>query len=483
MRFLRHAGHGLYFRLHTVCFPFCPVRCTCIRQSAFFFHLRPFFRNRSGIFSFRLRRFTRSRMDIFSFRLNTLGLYGNVLPHLLPCFLPFALDAVVAFQVQPYRQVFRQHFIQIHRDTFHTAVVRVYHGGLAVGVGIPFRFGMDDAFRVVKEIFTGNDSGMVASDRPGKRSVLFRKFLFPFILLQDYQVAPYLRVGVFREQVVRQTDGGQQVRLLHHQVARASVAFRIQYALRGDECHDTAVTHRVQPFQEEIRMHFLRRYPVHDRLFLVFRVKHGDVPEGYVGDGKVETVQERFLYLLEALRAYFLLRVQVSEHLARQQVFLECRHLRLRVVRQHRADERAHACRRLQHQPWAHLAVVQHIRYGVRYGLRGVECRQHRCFQRVRIAFVLHVVPAVFPDDAVQLHRRGEQFEVGFRPMYGIRQFPCRVQYALQSPEAAVPLQQHALPFGGRAPFPVERECRPYRLDVVPQLLFPIECHRTPDKA
>ena len=230
-------------------------------------------------------------------------------------------------------------------------------------------------------------------------------------------------------------------------------------------------------------MHFLRRYPVHDRLFLVFRVKHGDVPEGYVGNGKVKTVQERLLYLLEALRAYLLLRVQVSEHLARQQVFLECHHLRLQVVRQHRADERAHACRRLQYQPWAHLVVVQYLRYGVRYGLRSVERRQHRGFQRIRIALVLHVVPAVFPDDTVQLHRRGEQFEVGFRPMYGIRQLPCRVQYALQSPEAAVPPQQHALPSGGRTPFPVERECRPYRLDVVPQFLFPIECHRTPDKA
>ena len=183
LRFLRHAGHSLYFRLHTVCFPFCPVRCTCIRQSAFFFHLRPFFRNRSGVFSFRLRRFTRSRMDIFSFRLNTLGLYGNVLPHLLPCFLSFALDAVVAFQVQPYRQVFRQHFIQIHRNTFHTAAVRVYHGGLAVGVGILFRFGMDDAFRVVKEIFIGNDSGMVASDCPGKPHVLFGQIHFVDVLL------------------------------------------------------------------------------------------------------------------------------------------------------------------------------------------------------------------------------------------------------------------------------------------------------------
>ena len=127
---------------------------------------------------------------------------------------------------------------------------------------------------------------------------------------------------------------------------------------------------------------------------------------------------------------------------------------------------------------------MQYVRDGIRYGLRRVERRQHRGFQRVHIPLVLRFIPAVLPDDAVQLHRRGEQFEVGLRPMHGVGQFPCRVQDALQAPEAAVTLQQRTFPFRRGAPFPVQRERRAYRLDVVAQLLFPIERHDLPpDKA
>ncbi|WP_436469993.1 hypothetical protein, partial [Bacteroides uniformis] len=59
LRFLRHAGHRLRFRLHTVCFPFCPVRYTSNRGGVFSFHLRPFTRSRMDIFSFRLLQFSR----------------------------------------------------------------------------------------------------------------------------------------------------------------------------------------------------------------------------------------------------------------------------------------------------------------------------------------------------------------------------------------------------------------------------------------
>ena len=38
------------------------------------------------------------------------------------------------------------------------------------------------------------------------------------------------------------------------------------------------------------------------------------------------------------------------------------------------------------------------------------------------------LILAVLTDKPVQLHRRGEQFEVGFRPPDGIRQFLCRVE-------------------------------------------------------
>ena len=79
-------------------------------------------------------------------------------------------------------------------------------------------------------------------------------------------------------------------------------------------------------------MHLPCRYLFEYRAIGVFRVEHRYVPERYVGNRKVKPFQERLFYLLEAFRAYFLLRVQVSEHLARQQVFLEGHHVRLRVA-------------------------------------------------------------------------------------------------------------------------------------------------------
>ena len=63
--------------------------------------------------------------------------------------------------------------------------------------------------------------------------------------------------------------------------------------------------------------------------------------------------------------------------------------------------------------------------------------------------------------------------------MDGIRQFPGRVQDALQSSESAVTLQKETLTGGRRALFPVKDECRLYRLDVVVQTLFSTVCHLT----
>src|SRR5574344_2533172 len=61
--------------------------------------------------------------------------------------------------------------------------------------------------------------------------------------------------------------------------------------------------------------------------------------------------------------------------------------------------------------------------------------------------------------------------------MNGIRQFLCWVKYALQSTETAITLQQEPFACGGGALFPVKDECRPYRLNVVPQLLFAVTRH------
>lgn len=94
--------------------------------------------------------------------------------------------------------------------------------------------------------------------------------------------------------------------------------------------------------------------------------------------------------------------------------------------------------------------------------LRGIEGREHGAFQRIDITLVLRLVTAVLTDKAVEFRRGSKEFEVGFRPVDGIRQFLGGIQDALQSSEAAVPTQYVALGLGRGAPFPVKEECRPY---------------------
>mgnify|MGYP000871716489 CR=1 FL=1 len=58
-----------------------------------------------------------------------------------------------------------------------------------------------------------------------------------------------------------------------------------------------------------------------------------------------------------------------------------------------------------------------------------------------------------------------------------LRQFLRRVEDTFQTAETAVPLEYGTLFGCRRSLFPVKDECRPYRLDVVPQFLFAVKRH------
>ena len=90
---------------------------------------------------------------------------------------------------------------------------------------------------------------------------------------------------------------------------------------------------------------------------------------------------------------------------------------------QHGIHEHANPRRRFEHTGGADAVICQHVRDGVGYLFGGVESGQHGRFQRIHKPLVLCFVLAVLTDKPVQLHCRGEQFEVGFRPPDGIRQF------------------------------------------------------------
>ena len=149
---------------------------------------------------------------------------------------------------------------------------------------------------------------------------------------------------------------------------------------------------------------------------------------------------------------------------------------------QHGVHECTHACRWLQHTCKHDTLPRKHACEGVGNLLRGIESRQYGAFQRIDISFVLRLVTAVLTDKAVEFRRGSKKFEVGFRPVDGIRQFLCRIQDALLSSEAAVSAQYVALGLGGSTSFPVKEECRPYRLDVVPQSLLSVKRHTRPDR-
>ena len=121
---------------------------------------------------------------------------------------------------------------------------------------------------------------------------------------------------------------------------------------------------------------------------------------------------------------------------------------------------------------WVCFAIREHI-----FLMLKAMAKKAKSIVTLSSPTVLQVVPTVLPYQPVQFHGRGKQFEVGFRPMDGIRQFLCRVQYALQSTETTI-LPEYC-PFFGcrRSLFPFKDECRPYRLDVVPQLLFAVKRH------
>src|SRR5574344_2222822 len=71
------------------------------------------------------------------------------------------------------------------------------------------------------------------------------------LLLQDNEVAAHFRPCVFGEHTRWQTESGDKTAVLHQVTADGHVLRTVQYALRGDECEESALLERVQPFHEE----------------------------------------------------------------------------------------------------------------------------------------------------------------------------------------------------------------------------------------
>ena len=265
--------------------------------------------------------------------------------------------------------------------------------------------------------------------------------------------------------------------MFHHLVADGETG-TVQHALRGDERHDAAVAHTVQCLQEEVVVYALRRrLPAVVMAQREGRVEHRHVAKRNVGDGQVKVVVEGLLNLLKALHTHLLVRVQLAEYRTRQQVFLKRHHINTAVVPPEGIHEGTASGRRLQHRVRAHLVLMQHVGNGLRNRLWRVEGRQYRCFQAVHMLLVLTFTARQFLQHPVELEGRGKQFTLRFRPLCGIRQFPCRIEDAFQTAETAILLHHGTLFCRGCSSLAPQGQGCPYRLDITGEPRLTVKRH------
>ena len=356
-------------------------------------------------------------------------------------------DIHVAAYVETFVEILREHTPQICCDAFRAALVPIDHRGLAVGIGVQHRFRMDDPFGMAVQVFVSVETATVEM-HPAQRLVVLGQPLFSDVLLQDDQIAADLRSSVVGKEVVRQTNDGDHVRLFEHLDAGGFVLGRVQHALRGDERHDAAVPHGIQPFEEKVVVDGFGRRPTPERLACgERRIEDRHIPERDIGGRHVEIVVKRLLDTLEALHTHFLVGVQAGENPARQEVFLKGHHIRTGILAGKGFEKRPVSCGGFEHPQRAHMVVVQRVGQSLRYRRRGIERRQHGAFQAVDITLVLVLACAVLADQPMQLRRHREQVEVGFRPLHGIGQVGGRVENTFQPSETAI--AGKPLPFFG----------------------------------
>ena len=206
-------------------------------------------------------------------------------------------------------EILVEHTTQIPGDACCLALMQIDHSGLPVGVGVKFRRRMHDAFRVVDEIGIVGQVGFRVGLYHGHQPLVLRHFRLFNVLLQYNQVAAHLRTSIVREQVVRQAYRRHQMSLPEHLVTHGGLG-AVQYPLRGDERHDAAVTHGIQPFEEEIVVDgFLGGASAKVIATLKLRVKHGDVAKRYVGHRQVKIIVERFFDFLKTAGTHLLVRI------------------------------------------------------------------------------------------------------------------------------------------------------------------------------
>jgi len=229
-------------------------------------------------------------------------------------------------------EILVKHTAQVPGYACGLALVQIDHSGFPVGVGVKFSRRMHDAFRVMDEIGVVGQVGFRVRLYHGHQPLVLRHFLLVQFFLQDNQVTAYLRPRVVREQVVGQAYRRYQISLTEQLVTHGGLG-AVQYPLRGDERHDTAVTHGIQSFEKEIVVDgFLCRSSAEGPTLFKLRVEHGNVTERNVGHRQVEIIVERSFDFLKTAGARFLVGIEMPQDCTREQILLESHHVRTGAV-------------------------------------------------------------------------------------------------------------------------------------------------------
>ena len=366
-------------------------------------------------------------------------------------------------------EILREHTPHLPVDAVHALRVGELHRRFAVGVFAYFGLGMDHSVeRLEKVVYPDAVRQLAGFD---EIPLPFGQFPRGGFLLQDNQVAADLRPRVFCKEVVRQPDGRYGLAAVHQPLAHGASLLGVQYSLRGDECHQAALAYHIDGLHEKIVVQRPCALPPHGvGMGGEERVEERHVPERDVAHGHVVVTGVFGFDALESLYPHLFFGMQVLQDQPRGGVFLEAGDLRVGVVEIHGIDENPRSRTGVKNTLGGDPRIPYRLHDGVCHFRGRVKSRQDGVLDPVHVALVFPFVGSIRPDDLVQLgHERCHAVLV---------RFPGGVfQHFLDGAEAAVCAECPFFFGSRRPPFPVEREGRLQRVDILAEVGFLIECH------
>ena len=218
-------------------------------------------------------------------------IFLNWLPCLFFLFLADkgrAVETRELSEVQMLGKFVLQAFTEIMCDALHTSCMQILQCWFAILVVSSHDAGGKHIFGMMLEIIISDDVLILGRVHPFQSLLILSQSLLGIVLLNDDQVTTCLRVGIFLEEIVRQTEGCDKVGLLKEVVDSDAVLLPVEIVSRRDECYNATVAHSVKSLLHEIAVDRFGNNSVEQALAVAIEgVIHLSVSKGNVGDGEV----------------------------------------------------------------------------------------------------------------------------------------------------------------------------------------------------